>query len=248
MNNVSDQEFNPTPEGKWSNICYLIRKIISEAIQKHSNKLSGRILDYGCGSMPYKRFFYSSEYVGVDIEVSGHPEEMKKADVYFDGINLPFDDSSFDGVLASEVFEHVFDLKACLKEIHRVLKPGGKMLVTCPFVWPLHEQPYDYARYTPHALEHLFKGAGFNILVSEKGGTPIEVIGQMIIYEILPVALGGMRLPGRIARPASRFLQGTIAGASTFLSRFSRFSPPQDARRLYLTNTVVVEKPATDLP
>lgn len=193
--------------------------------------------------MPYKSLFKATEYVGVDIEISGHPDDKKTADVYFDGINLPFEEGSFDGVLASEVLEHVFTIDACLKEIFRVLKPGGRVLATCPFVWPLHEQPYDFARYTPHALKHLVEQVGFKIVLSERRGTPIETIGQLLIVEIVPRVINGLPGPGRLRAQLGVFLTGSIAGACRWFAGFKSFVNSQESSNLYLSNVIVLEKP-----
>lgn len=235
----SKQEFNPTKLGIWVNPCYLIRRTISQAIRENAFHLKGKILDYGCGSRPYEAFFDATEYVGVDLEASGHPSDRKKADIFFDGTYLPFAENEFDGVIASEVFEHVFNLQVCLKEIHRVLKPGGRLLITCPFVWQLHEEPYDFARYTPYALTMILERAGFKILIIEQKGTPVEVIGQMFIHELLPSIFRPIR-----RRPFRRLhsllnatITGLVFGTCSLLARFST-----TRNKLYLSNVLVVEK------
>lgn len=240
---VSDQEFNPTRLGILVNQCYLIRRTISEAIKENSSNLNGKILDYGCGSKPYKRFFESTSYIGVDIETSGHPTSRKHADVFFDGINLPFQNDEFDGVLASEVFEHVFELHECLTEIARVLKPGGYLLATCPFVWPLHEKPYDFARYTPWALQKLLEEAGFNIIKIERRGKSIEALGQIFIIELLPKILKILLFWKPIRRRLENPIMGFVTLTCRILARLQTAEPD-----FYLTNLVVAEKRASRHP
>jgi SAM-dependent methyltransferase len=231
------QEFNPTKLGMLMNSCYLIRRTISQAIRENSSNLRGKVLDYGCGSRPYEHFFKDSEYIGVDIETSGHPSERKCADYYFNGTDLPFKNDEFNGVLASEVFEHVFNLQICLKEINRVLKPGGKLLITCPFVWPLHEEPYDFARYTPYAIRQELEAAGFKITKIEQLGTPIEVIIQLWVIEILPVLTRPFRWFRRLEQIINLLLLGFSNFTACLLSKF--YSTPS---KTYLTNLVIVEK------
>ncbi|MBK8311763.1 MAG: class I SAM-dependent methyltransferase [Chitinophagaceae bacterium] len=110
----------------------------------------------GCGSKPYKSLFNVNEYVGVDYHGQGHSHENEQIDVFYDGVLLPFPDNYFDSVFSTEVFEHVFNLEEMILEIKRVMKPGAKILVTCPFAIPEHEQPNDYARYSSFGLKHLF--------------------------------------------------------------------------------------------
>jgi ubiquinone/menaquinone biosynthesis C-methylase UbiE len=119
-----------------------------------------RVLDAGAGSAPYRELFEHCDYVTTDWEHSIY-EEGRSADIVASLDALPVEDGSFDAALATEVLEHVVDPGAALGELHRVLVPGGLVLVTVPFVWELHEEPYDYFRYTHHAMAALLEGAGF---------------------------------------------------------------------------------------
>ena len=153
-------------------------------MQKYALEMPGRVLDFGCGSKPYRSLF-SGEYIGVDFAKSGHDHSNEEIDVFYDGKKLPFPNASFDAVLCSEVIEHLFNLEELLQELHRVLKPEGRMLVTCPFVWNEHEAPYDYARYTRFALADIFLKNHFMILAGERIGSNIEALHQIrILYAI----------------------------------------------------------------
>lgn len=169
------EDFRP----KLSHPYFFIRKNIYEAIRTHAPKLKGNIMDFGCGSKPYRHLFNCSEYIGVDYINEGHSHENESIDVYYDGKKIPLADDRFDGVLASEVFEHVFNLPEILREINRVMKKDGLLLATCPFVWKEHEVPNDYARYTIYALEDILTKAGFRKVLIERGGNFSEVIFQL---------------------------------------------------------------------
>jgi len=136
-------------------------------------------MDFGCGSKPYRELFFVDKYVGVDIENEGHSHKDEKIDVYYNGVTLPFADQEFDSVLCSEVLEHVFNIEEIVKELSRVMKTDGHILITCPFVWNEHEAPNDFARYTRFALESILKKAGFSIIVFNKSGNFIETIIQL---------------------------------------------------------------------
>jgi len=226
-------EFIPGALGMFTNECYLIRRIIAEAIASNSSALGQVILDYGCGSKPYENLFDAREYIGADIHVSGHPQANRKADLFFDGKTLPLADNHFDGVLMSEVLEHVFDLQECLSEIVRVLKPGGTLLITCPFVWPLHEEPYDFARYTPFALRQELDKAGLDIVKLEQLGTSAEVLGQIAIL-LFPGKLFRIPLLGKFIKI---LVYGTINAASRTASILTGVRS-----NLYLTNLVIARK------
>jgi SAM-dependent methyltransferase len=138
-------------------------------------------MDFGCGSKPYKSLFTVDEYIGVDFAGEGHSHENEQIDVFYDGKHLPFPDEKFDSVFSSEVFEHVFNLPEILLEINRVMKPGARLLFTCPFFWNLHETPNDFARYTPYALNHILKEAGFKVLHQEQTGNSVLCLTQLFL-------------------------------------------------------------------
>lgn len=171
--------FQPTFFGLFFNPFFIIRRGLYKAVSQFSSHLHGRLLDFGCGSKPYKTLFNVSEYVGTDIQVSGHDHRNEEIDVYYDGKTLPFENESFDSIFSSEVFEHVFNLPQVLDELHRVLKPGGKMLLTVPFVWDEHEIPYDFARYTSFGLKHILQEKGFVLVHEKKTTNYVSTICQM---------------------------------------------------------------------
>jgi SAM-dependent methyltransferase len=180
MSNTVPKTFRPSLSSPF----YFIRNALYRKVKQFAPQLSGRLLDFGCGSKPYESLFTNlSEYVGLDYESEGHSHANENIDVIYDGKTIPFRDGHFDSVFSSEVFEHIFNLEEIIPEIKRVMKRGGRILVTCPFVWNEHEVPVDYARYTQFALKHLFEKNGFQILVVDKTGDFNLTISQMrMIY------------------------------------------------------------------
>jgi len=170
--------FFPGWLGIFINPFYFARKGLCEAISEFAPLLSGRLLDVGCGSKPYKSLFVVDAYIGLDID-----SEMARmrgiADYLYDGSAFPFTDSSFDAVLCNQVLEHVFNPDEFLGEITRVLKPGGKLLLTVPFVWDEHEQPYDYARYSSFGLRVLLEKQGLRVLQHKKLGADASILFQL---------------------------------------------------------------------
>lgn len=161
--------FRPSLIGFFINPFFLARSSMYFHIRRFSSRISGKTLDIGCGSKPYRHLFTEvSQYIGADIEQSGHKHEHSSVDVFYDGKKFPFEDNSFDSLVFFEVLEHVFNPDDFLKEIKRVVKPNGHCLVTIPFIWGEHEQPYDYARYSSFGLNHLFEKNGFETVLHKK--------------------------------------------------------------------------------
>ncbi|WP_052476695.1 class I SAM-dependent methyltransferase [Nonlabens marinus] len=176
---IRRETFNPGFLGFFINPYFFIRRGLYKGIEKNANALSGTLLDFGCGSKPYRKLFNVNEYVGLDIKESGNHKTNKEVDVYYDGITIPFDSHVFDSIFSSEVFEHVFNLDEVMKEINRVCKMEGKLLITVPFVWDEHEIPYDFGRYTSYGIKHVLEKNGFEVLNLEKSTTFVQTIFQL---------------------------------------------------------------------
>jgi SAM-dependent methyltransferase len=125
--------------------------------------------------MPYKNILtegntHIKQYIGVDLQSSEYHNQVKP-DYYWDGKTIPLADESVDFVIATEFLEHYFDTGHIVKEIKRVLRPGGVFFFTVPSLWPIHEAPYDYHRFTPFTLREHFKIAGFSAsIIKPLGG------------------------------------------------------------------------------
>jgi SAM-dependent methyltransferase len=175
------KDFNPS----LSHPLYFIRKGLFNKINQYSDNLTGRLLDFGCGAKPYQSLFTKcKQYIGVDFNSEGHSHANEQIDFYYDGKTLPFKDEEFDSMFSSEVFEHIFNLAEIFPELNRVLKKGGKLLFTCPFVWEEHEIPNDYARYSQFALKDILEKNGFRVIVTDKSGHFISVLHQQLIVYI----------------------------------------------------------------
>lgn len=122
---------------------YLDPKVIAHATDK-------KVLDIGAGAnSPYAEYFPNR--VTVDIKPERNP------DIVGDITNLPIEDNSYEFILCTEVIEHVWDFQTAIKEMHRILKPGGTCILTTRFLFPIHEVPDDYWRFSRFALEKLFE-------------------------------------------------------------------------------------------
>ena len=182
------QQFHPGLLGAFVNPFFLARRQLWAGIAAASGELSGRMLDVGCGSQPYRSLFPTSSYVGLDID-SPRTRKLAVADRFYDGHRFPFDDGEFSAVLCNQVFEHVFNPGEFLSEVRRVMAPGGRLLLTVPFVWDEHEQPWDYARYSSFGLRALLEQHGFRVLRQQKLMNDFSLIFQLSIAYLYKVTL-----------------------------------------------------------
>jgi len=163
---------------------YYIRTSIFKAFKKVLPLLSDELLDIGCGKMPYKEYILEHSgvktYIGLDIENALVYDKQIKPDFTWDGIKMPFDDSSFTCALATEVLEHCTEPEVVLKEVYRILKPNGIFFFTVPFLWNLHEVPHDEYRYTPFSLKRHLLNAGFNDIEIQATGGWHASMAQML--------------------------------------------------------------------
>lgn len=179
--------FRPTFLGLILNPFYSARKGLFQKLSILKPNVKGRVLDVGCGHKPYKSLFQATEYCGLELDTE-YNRLNKAADFYYDGKSFPFSNESFDTVLLNQVIEHVLDTDTLLKEISRVLKRNGGLVITVPFIWDEHEIPNDYMRYSSFGIKQLLSAHGFNIIEHHKSLSDIRIIFQIAncyFYKIL---------------------------------------------------------------
>lgn len=190
------QQFFPGFLGVFMNPFYFARKGLAKHISELAIHITGKTLDVGCGNKPYEHLYHSKEYIGLEIDTPNN-RASKNADFFYDGNKFPFANETFDSFVANEVFEHVFNPNLFLSEIHRVLIPEGMILLTLPFVWDEHEQPYDFARYTSFGIKYLLENNGFEIVEQRKSVDDVRVIFQLLnayIYKKIVTRNGWINL------------------------------------------------------
>lgn len=139
---------------------------------------SGKLLDAGCGTMPFRTYLagLGVEYRALDIE-----RKAPGIDFVADVQNMHvLASASYDTVLCSEVLEHVAHPATAITEIHRILHPAGKFILTVPYLSRLHEEPFDYFRYTQHGLRVLLEEAGFRVLEIVPIGSLVSFLGHQV--------------------------------------------------------------------
>lgn len=146
-----------------SNPLYLHLADLREALNLFQTSERIRILDYGCGGSPYRSLFQNSEYVRADFTPCDGLDFLLPADS-----SVPEADRSFDMVLSTQVLEHVPDPTHYVAECFRVLKPGGRLVLSTHGLFEDHGCPYDFHRWTADGLRLLLEQAGLKIREAKK--------------------------------------------------------------------------------
>lgn len=157
---------------------------VRDSIMSVQGFLRNSVLDLGSGEQPYAQIVkaQAAQYVGVDVTVS----DVKKPDVCGDSLLLPFKDASFDTILCTQVLEHVRNPFDLFQQASRVLKDDGYLILTAPQAWPLHEEPYDFFRYTKYGLAELAERNRLKVIKLEERGGGITAVCQLtaaVLYD-----------------------------------------------------------------
>ena len=146
---------------KFSN--YLIFKREDKFFEKYQPYCKRKLIDLGCGEAPYKSKLKNiKEYISIDWDNSRHNTKADIISNLNEKIELP--NNYADTTVSFSVMEHLSEPEKFLKKVNRVLKKDSYFIMQVPFQWWIHEQPYDFYRYTPYGLEYLLKKTGFEIL------------------------------------------------------------------------------------
>jgi SAM-dependent methyltransferase len=199
------------------------------AVKTHA---TGRLLDVGAGTLCCRRVVqpYIAEYRSLDFRPT-HPE----LDYVADAQKMPLPDNSFDTTLSSQVLEHVPNPEQALREMYRVLKPGGKTIITIPLFGYLHNEPHDYFRYTKYGVQALMERTGFTIIEIKAVGSFLSFLHYMFSTVLIALTFN-LPLVGRIIFELNRWLGKGIVWLDRIIDR----------RGLFALNYVAVgQKPAT---
>ena len=156
------------------------RLLVNKALRSLAYLDFNNVLIVGAGFDPYRRLFKEpNRYHTLDIKLT-----QGVTDVIADAHALPFEDECFDCLLASEVLEHLRSPGQFVNEATRVLKTEGKMILTVPFLFHKHGDPYDFWRPTDHAIRELFKD--FQFVEIKPVGNALHVISDLITTAFYP--------------------------------------------------------------
>jgi ubiquinone/menaquinone biosynthesis C-methylase UbiE len=134
------------------------------------------LIDVCCGTKPYQQFVDKSvKYIGVDLDAAN-----ENVDIVSSAYKINLEADMADYVVSFQGLEHLEEPYLMIKEAYRLLKPGGEICLTFPMSEHLHEEPYDFFRYTEHGISYLLKKAGFDEIQIIRQGTTYANIGRRI--------------------------------------------------------------------
>ncbi len=191
---------------------YTLHREVGRRIERLA---AGEALDVGAGRSPFAGRLerQCARVTTLDVE-----DRSGRVDLIADVQRMPeLEGQSFDTVLCTQVLEHVPRPWRALGEMRRVLRPGGRLILTVPHLSPLHEAPHDYFRYTRHGLANLCREVGLEVEEIEAVGGLLSFLAHGASYLLLsgPGALPGLRWPAwglnyllliRLLSPLDRWL------------------------------------------
>lgn len=127
--------------------------------------LRGRVLDIGCADKRLaSRLSVACNYIGLDYPDTAVGMYRTRPDVFADACRLPFANACMQAVILKDVLEHVRGPQQALAEIGRVLCDGGTLVLWMPFMYPIHDAPHDFQRYTEHGLRAYLAAHGLRVI------------------------------------------------------------------------------------
>ncbi len=182
---------------------------------------SGIVLDIGCADQEVKPYLDERKgYIGLDHYSTATHWYGSRPQIFGDAHDLPFPGSLIDCVLLLDVLEHLEQPERCLGEIYRVLKPGGLLIVQVPFLYPVHDKPQDYRRWTVFGLSRLLREHDFEIAEQETTGNPLETAALLLNIAMSKTVLQSMerKHPMAILAVILPILVALMNGAAWFTS------------------------------
>lgn len=224
-------------------IVQLLKGQIESELRALPERDDFRVLDLGCGGQPFRHMFEEKRHVYLSADAQnplGIVDYVMELDKDLPGELLA--GGSFDFILCTEVLEHVADLERAFSNISRLLKPGGRILLTCPFFYILHEQPYDFCRFTPYLLKHYADRHELNEIRIDRLGNTWDVLGTVLGASYNDVYAIKTGVTAKIVRKLVEYVVRSIyrllkkGWLQSMVALDNKFHP------VYLSNLAILEK------
>lgn len=134
------------------------------------------LLNAGSGEDAYSEYFSHCETIGIDLCIGDNNWDYSSVDIVGDLHKIPLKSEKFDGAVCIVVLEHLHTPHIFFKELNRVLKSGGVVFFVFPFMWELHQTPFDFFRFTEFGFKQLAIDNGFKVIKIEKMGYFFRVL------------------------------------------------------------------------
>jgi len=164
---------------------YLSNVFIVKSVNKYSNDFRGVLLDLGSGNNPYYHMFKDriSNYITLDYPQKSRVALHKKPNLYADGQKICLRSNSIDTCLCTGVMEYINYPDKLVREINRILKPGGMAYFSVPLLYPVHHDKIDYFRFTRNGIKIILERNGFKVSsILKMGGFWVFVIQMFTHY------------------------------------------------------------------
>lgn len=220
----------------------LLRQHIADLLKIWATPVAphARALDVGCGRQPFRQALEALGYSYTGIDVQQNPDGTVEVVCAIDEILPPAltEKDTYQFILCTELMEHVADWDMAFRNLASLMSPGGRLLITCPHFYQLHEEPYDFWRPTLHAIKYYTERVGLRMAEQKAAGDAWDVLGTL--------------LANCYSSSASDKLLDRGAAKLVSLCRRSIFSLLRQRRLqqrvqlhspLYMSNIVVCERP-----
>jgi Methyltransferase domain len=166
----------------------------------------GPVIDAGCGEQPFRALIEANarQYVGMDVMQNSNNSVAVLSDLE----SVPATSPRYPFVLCTEVLEHVVDIDRSFEGLHRLTASGGCVVLTVPFLFPLHMEPFDFRRLTGHGISRLAADHGFEVASFEQLGRATDGLATLLAdASVLPATRAPYdRLKARLLRMAKSWL------------------------------------------
>jgi SAM-dependent methyltransferase len=169
---------------------WLLQRITKRELRQLGSLAKGLVLDIGCSDQKFRNYLNCDcNYIGLDYYDTVVRFYQTRPQIFGDAQALPIRNDSIDTIVLTDVLEHLPKPTQALDEVVRALRPGGKILISVPFLYPLHNVPYDFQRWTTYGLGQMVKSLNVKIVEHKHSGQPVETAVALTNIALSKLAL-----------------------------------------------------------
>lgn len=208
---------------------WLIFHTEESELQFISSTINGLIIDIGCGHQKIRNLVRQQDtYIGLDYYQTATQWYLSSPNLYADAQILPIRDNTADSVVLLDVLEHLPNPEKCIAEVSRIIKSQGIFILQIPFLYPIHDAPLDFQRWTIHGLHTLLSAHGFNIEKQDEFGAPLETAALLTNIALSKTVLNWLRARNILALFGILLVPLLIVTNNLFSFLLSKLSPTEN--------------------